>query len=286
MSTKTSDFIASEQLGEVDDWRLPDMGDGASILAQRQQSAYGRYPQHRKQQSTEIIEDVAQESVELKPMTAQELQELTQEAERDGFAKGHSEGLEQGREAGHREGFDKGLADAKTEANQILSRQVDQLMQIAESLLNPIGEQDQQLEHLVLDTVKELTRQLVKRELQTDSTQVLEAVRTAIDALPVGQDHVSIYLAKEDLALVEAYCAELGRDCAIKVDDSLTPGGCRVETAKSRVDYSIASRLHNLFDQFEQRQLASESLDEEKAKSGDASPSPPPQEDSEGEPRP
>jgi flagellar assembly protein FliH len=75
--------------------------------------------------------------------------------------------------------------------------------------------------------------------------------------LPVGSKNIRISLNPDDLAAVETYAAEQQLEWKFFGDVSLQPGGCRIDTQESRVDYSVSTRLQTLLEQFVTKQLAS-----------------------------
>ena len=97
---------------------------------------------------------------------------------------------------------------------------------------------------------------MVQREVQTDSSQILALVRNAIAALPVGSKNIRVCLNPDDLAAIETYAAEQQLEWKFFADEELLPGGCRIETPESRVNFSVSSRLQTLLEQFLTRQLA------------------------------
>ncbi len=266
MSYKSPNIIASEDLGEFDRWPLPEMGDAEKVLPSAEKEQKDRVAR-----SEEIIEEVdLDESLELSPITAEELQAITEAAEREGFTQGEKAGFEQGQKEGHEQGYQAGLDKAEQENQPILERQVSQLLQVAEALIDPISEQQQQLETTVLNYVTSLTKQLVERELLQDSSHILSVVKQAIAALPVGASHTVVCLNPDDLALVETFSAENNKDWKFRGDPQILPGGCRVLTDESLVDFTVESKLQAMFGQFLDRQLTSSSGDVEEVWGGEA----------------
>tara|TARA_B100000446_G_scaffold46105_3_gene42176 strand:- start:16033 stop:17178 length:1146 start_codon:yes stop_codon:yes gene_type:complete len=255
MSYKSPNIIASEDLGEFDVWQLPDMGDAEKVLPSAEKEQKDRVAR-----SDEIIEEVdLDESLELSPITAEELQAITEAAEKEGFTQGEKAGFEQGQKEGLEQGYQAGLEKAEQESRPVFEQQVSQLLQVAEALIDPISHQQQQLETTVLNYVTSLTRQLVERELLQDSSHILSVVKQAIAVLPVGARHTTVCLNPDDLALVETFSEEHGKDWAFRGDSQILPGGCRIQTDESLVDFTIESKLQAMFSQFLDRQLTSSS---------------------------
>ncbi len=259
MSYKSPNIIASEDLGEFDVWRLPDVGDATKVLPSAEKEQKDRVAR-----SDEIIEEVdLEESLELSPITAEELQAITEAAEKEGFIQGEKAGFEQGQKEGHEQGYQAGLEKAEQESRPVFEQQVAQLLQVAEALIDPISHQQQQLETTLLDYVTSLTRQLVERELLQDSSHILGVVKQAITALPVGSSHTTVCLNPDDLAVIETFSEENNKDWKFRGDPQILPGGCRIQTDESLVDFTIESKLQAMFGQFLDRQLTSSSDESE-----------------------
>lgn len=263
MTSKLPNRIALEDLKGVSTWALPNVGTAGKVLSSAEKEA-----RERHQRDQEIIEDVDDKDLPFAPMTAKELQAITEAAEKEGFNKGYQEGFTKGEQ----DGRERGLEQSKKQADQVLSTQVGQLLQIAEALVEPIAEQEQALEKLLLDYVLTLTAQLLERELQIDSTQVLGAVQKAIQALPVGATNIKVSVNPDDLALIETYAEETKKDWSFLADAQMLPGGCRIETEESLVDYTIEQRLEELSEQFLNKQLASVDYGEPEELQGDSEP--------------
>ncbi len=119
-----------------------------------------------------------------------------------------------------------------------------------------MAEQDDALEQMLVEMVSTLTRSLIARELLTDSSHILQLVQSALSALPIGANNLTLYLGPDDLAMVEAYAEEQRKDWQFIGDSSLLPGGCRLETRESRVDFSMETRLEALLEQFTSKELS------------------------------
>ncbi|GGY68373.1 flagellar assembly protein FliH [Cellvibrio zantedeschiae] len=243
--------IASENLGEVTSWMLPPVDDTGKVLSSAEKEARMRR-EKLLQQGKEKIETVEIPAQQKTGMTAQEMQEIFDAAEKDGFAQGHAEGLEKGRSDGYEAGRQQGLMEMRAQ----LTLEQQRFQSIANSLLNPLTAQDNDIENMLLDVICSLTQSVIQRELVTDSSHILELVKTAVEALPVGSKNIRISLNPDDLAVVETYAADQQLDWKFFGDIQLQPGGCRVETPESRVDFSVSQRLQTVLEQFLTGQLA------------------------------
>ena len=244
--------IPAEEVQDVRAWVIPPIADNGRVLSSAEKEARERREAllRGRKESIETIE--IPEPPKAPVVTAEELQAMFDEAEKDGFAQGHKEGLAKGTA----EGYEAGKQQALMELRPQLIAEQQRFQQLAQSLLDPIAEQQDDLEQMLLDIVCSLTQSVVQRELLTDSSQILDLVRLAIGALPVGAKNIRVTLNPDDLAAVETYAEEQQLDWKFMGDSKLQPGGCRIETPESRVDYSVSTRLQTVLEQFVTKQLA------------------------------
>lgn len=251
MEKKLPNRIAAEDVGEYRSWRVPLINDNGTVMPSAEKEARERKAQDMKRQG-ESIEDVDMPgATPKKGMTAQEMQEIIEAAEKDGFAQGHQEGFDKGMAEGYEAGQQKGLMEMR---QQLVAEQ-QRFQKLVQALLNPIAEQDNDLEKLLLDVICTLTESVVQRELIMDSSHIVTLVKAAVNALPVGSKNLRVCLNPDDLAAVETYAEEQQLNWQFVGDEQLAPGGCRIETSESRVDFSVEKRLQTVLTQFVNKQL-------------------------------
>ncbi|VVP09027.1 hypothetical protein PS865_03256 [Pseudomonas fluorescens] len=184
---------------------------------------------------------------EVQPLTLEELESIRQEAYNEGFA------------IGEKEGFHSTTLKVRQEAETALAAKIASLELLMANLFEPIAEQDTQIEKSLVDLVQHITKQVIKRELAIDSTQIEHVMRDALKLLPLGVENVRLYVNPQDFAQVKALRERHEETWRIVEDESLLPGGCRVETEHSRIDASVESRvtqvMAKLFDQLHEQAL-------------------------------
>ena len=251
MEKKLPNRIAAEDVGEYRAWRVPLINDNGTVMPSAEKEARERKAQDMKRQG-ESIEDVDMPgATPKKGMTAQEMQDIIEAAEKDGFAQGHQEGFDKGMAEGYEAGQQKGLMEMR---QQLVTEQ-QRFQKLAQAILNPVAEQDNDLEKLLLDVICTLTESVVQRELIIDSSHIVTLVKTAVNTLPVGSKNLRVCLNPDDLAAVETYAEEQQLNWQFVGDQQLPPGGCRIETSESRVDFSVEKRLQTVLTQFVNKQL-------------------------------
>jgi flagellar assembly protein FliH len=244
-------IIDSEQANSAKTWAIPPIVDADKILSSAEKEAKERRERLLKR-SKETIETVDVPSMPKGGISAKQMQAVMDSVENDGFKQGHKEGFAKG----HTEGYEAGRLQALTEMRAELDDEKKRFAQITEFLLNPMEEQDQQLEHMLLDIICTLTQSVIQRELLTDSSVIVDLIKTAVNVLPVGSHHIRIYLNPADITLADTYAKEQQLEWQFVADTTLSPGGCRVETPESRVDFSVSSRLQTVLEKFITKQLA------------------------------
>ncbi|MBA1200843.1 flagellar assembly protein FliH [Pseudomonas capeferrum] len=235
MSTKehSSDLIRADQLRGVDVWAMP---------------SFDPQPEPVPEPEPEVVEEIEEVPLEeVQPLTLEELEAIRQEAYNEGFA------------TGEREGFHSTQLKVRQEAETALAARLDSLDQLMKHLLDPIAEQDSQIEKGMIHLVSHVARQVIGRDLRIDSSRITQVLREALKLLPMGADNIRIHLNPQDFELVKALRERHEEQWKLLEDESLLPGGCRIETAHSRIDATVETRIEQaisqIFDQLHDQAL-------------------------------
>jgi flagellar assembly protein FliH len=145
-------------------------------------------------------------------------------------------------------GYQAGLAKAQAESQvslDALAARVKQLDSILELLGQPLAQLDAEVEKELLHLALAVGKQLARRELRIDPTQVIGIIRESLAQLPASARDVRIHLHPEDAATVRERLAEPTNERAwtIVEDPTLTRGGCIVRTETSQIDVRVESRV-------------------------------------------
>ena len=230
-----SDVIRAKDVSVFDRWALPSFDPEGEDLEALQADA-----DPVEVEELGHSEDVPVE--EVKPLTLDELEAIRQEAYNEGFS------------TGEKDGFHAGQLKARQEAEAALAPKLDSLEQLMTQLLEPIADQDRNLEHAMVTLVSQLAREVIQRDLQIDSSQIRQVLRDALKLLPMGANNVRIQINPQDFELVKAMRERHEETWRIVEDSDLLPGGCRIETEQSRIDASVETRLSQAINQlFEQQ---------------------------------
>ncbi|WP_111640536.1 flagellar assembly protein FliH [Marinimicrobium alkaliphilum] len=259
---KPANRIPAEDAADYRSWHLPLIDDNGKVLSSAEKEARDR-AQAKVRQQAEKVEEAELDQGSSAGISAQELGAIVEQAEKEGFEQGREAGFEKGQAEGYEAGQQQGLMEMR---QQLVAEQ-QRFAQLAEALLKPLQEQDDDLEKVLVDTLCTLTRSVVQRELQTDSGEIVSLVRHAIDALPAGADNLQITLNPDDLASVEDYAEEHKLEWRFSANADMLPGGCEVRSAISRVDYSAERRLAEVLEQFANKQFSLPESDTQDAES-------------------
>jgi flagellar assembly protein FliH len=154
-------------------------------------------------------------------------------------------GLADLQEEAYKEAFQQGLAEGREAGRVEIRAQVERLSGMFYDLAKPFEVLDAEVERELLTLAMALARQIVRRELKSDPTQIIGIIREAIAALPVAARDVRVHLHPEDAAIVAENLAPTMSDRAwtIVEDPVMARGGCQVTTVTSRIDARLETRL-------------------------------------------
>jgi flagellar assembly protein FliH len=154
-------------------------------------------------------------------------------------------GLADLQDEAYKEAFEQGLREGREAGRAEVRVQVERLSGLFHDLAKPFELLDAEVERELLSLAMALARQIVRRELKTDPTQIIGIIRDAIAALPVAARDVRVHLHPEDATIVRENLAptESERAWAIIEDPVMARGGCQITTATSRIDARLETRL-------------------------------------------
>jgi flagellar assembly protein FliH len=209
--------IPADQSRDFSNWTLPDVESGAATAAPA-----ARDPGNQ---------------VVARALTARQLEEITNQAQREG----HAQGLAEGRAAGHAQGLEEGRAAARQE----LAVQAGQLQQAIAQLLEPIAAQQEEIEQALTQLALDIARAVLDRTPALSAAEILPVVRRAVRELPAGARNITVLLHPQQVELLREN-AEWPASWQLQADSRLDLGGCKVVTEQSLVDYSVELRFRQV----------------------------------------
>ena len=138
-------------------------------------------------------------------------------------------------------GYEEGLKKAEDE----LAEYKSSLINILNGLLNPLKEFDKEVIDAVANLSISVSKQIIRRELQISSEQVVSIVREAIKMLPLEKSHLTIHLNAKDINIVRNVFNndDLTESYSLVEDPSIERGGCKLATENSMIDATIDSQI-------------------------------------------
>jgi flagellar assembly protein FliH len=242
-------------------WNLPDVTSTVVLSSAEKEARERRDRRFRKPKKTGPVDIAAGESIEIvetieetfKPLTAEQLQVITEAAQKEGYDAGYEKGIETGCVEGEKRGLATGLENGDIK----VAERVERVERVIEALLIPLQTERKKLEILMVDMICQLTEAVVLREIEMDSSQVIKLVDDALNAVPTGSDKFSLYLAEQDIALVESHLNDQSdKQFKYYSDENILPGGCRLETKNSTVSNTVEQRLKKVIDDFTHKRIA------------------------------
>lgn len=179
-------------------------------------------PKKSKAQQQKAAEEVPA----VKLPTAEEVEQIYQQARDDGLKKGQEDGYQ----AGFKEGQKKALGEAQ------------RLAKAAGKLDQALGALDGTVADELLTLAVELAREVVRKEITARPEVLLDVVREALAQLP--HQHAAIYLHPDDASLLRSYLGDQLTHAGHRIheDFKLTRGDCVLEAGGSQVDATVAMR--------------------------------------------
>ena len=168
-----------------------------------------------------------------------ELERLRLEAELNGedeLERLHRDAWAQGHAEGHSAGLAAGLAAASVHA--------EHLRALAMTLPDALRRAETEIADAVLTLAFDVARQVIHRTLAVEPDWVLSLVQDLLHTEPALQGEPRLLLHPDDVTLVKnALGYELQTaGWQVRADDTMTRGGCRVQSSSGELDASLETR--------------------------------------------
>lgn len=149
------------------------------------------------------------------------------------------------RQKAMREGFEEGRRAGLEAARKDVATRAQALEKALDALSRPFEELEQRFLEEVVELVRAVARQLLRREMRLDPTHIVGVVREGLAALPMASADIVVRMHPEDAAVMRECLATDGseRSWRIETDPIMERGGCIVVTPQSQVDGRLETRL-------------------------------------------
>lgn len=253
-----------DQSEQIKHWHTPDLTADARSQDTRTNALNMQRPETRI-----TADDEAEEALEIKPLTADDIEQMRQAAHDEGILQGKEEGFargySEGREQGHADGLKQGLAEGKKQGLADGTTEIDtlraELSVLLDQLQQPLAKIDNRVEQELVQLALAMAKSVINVEVTTNSNVILQALQEAISALPLQTNMMVIKLNPADVARVKQHYGETEiaeRGWQLRSEPLVAQGGCLVESNSSSVDRSINQRIHSSLEHFLQLAEAAE----------------------------
>lgn len=145
-------------------------------------------------------------------------------------------------EEGRKQGYQAGLVE--------IQQEVKKLAGMFNFLRQPLATLDEEVEQQLTELALTVVRLVLKKECTSDPATVQAIIHEALEFLPVNTRNVRVRLNPKDIALLE----QAGLDMAAQewrsiADNTVSQGGCLVESDTSHIDASLETRVQQVVDQ-------------------------------------
>jgi flagellar assembly protein FliH len=144
--------------------------------------------------------------------------------------------------------YEAGMARARAEMSAKLTavdERIKRLDAALQLLARPFQQLDADIESELAQLALSVGKQLARRELHIEPTQVIAILRESLALLPIAAREVRVHLHPEDAATVREHLTTPGADRAwtIVEDPTLSRGGCVIHSQSSRIDARLEARI-------------------------------------------
>lgn len=183
----------------------------------------------------------------IKPLTAQDIENIRKQAYDAGFEegrkagleKGHKEGFTAGKAEGHNLGLEQGLAAGQSQINATVAK----LETLLSEFVAPLSKQQTLVEEAMLNVSMAVARAVIHRELSLDSSSIQQAIHTILNNLPKADKGFSLKINSKDEAYIAPILNRYDAAISLKLDDTVTQGGCVLNSSSQLIDYTIEKRF-------------------------------------------
>ena len=234
------DAVPEELPTVVEPWLLPEFEANHIVSPEVNTPSQAGFSQ---QTTGSHQNNVARQGVH-RAMSAEQLAQIKLQAEQEGFQQGRASGYEKG----YIEGEQRAKAIVEQLASEQLAAQQASLSSLISEIVNPLAKQRCALKQTLTELVEAISQQLCERELLADNSSIASVVGLAIDALPVTETDLTLFLHPKDLATLESMTGFVQPEWQLCARDSLQLGDCLIESENSLVDFRRSTRFQTILD--------------------------------------
>ena len=116
-----------------------------------------------------------------------------------------------------------------------------------------LNEEDYKLEQTLLQLVQQIAKAVIQQELSLDPGILMRVIREALAAMPSNQDRICIRVNPADKTLLDEAIQQGGENWRAIVDESISQGGCFIETDQCEADCTLEERMQRILAQLQEQ---------------------------------
>lgn len=240
--SKITETDSTDKFTDAVTWLLPEIkGIPAQKNAKREQTIDIDDVKLFEERIKKQIESIKKEKDNPTYLTVKQIEEVQKQAYDEAYKAAYEKGIAES---------EKYLEEKLQEERKELKNKAAQLQQCFNTLTHPLHDIDLEVEQKLTDIVFYFCKQLLGHELNVDSSHMLRLVQQSVASLPVAQRNIIVKLNPSDIELLKEGDVDItDQDWKVEIDESITKGGCIINTATSSVDLGIENRIKKLTQQ-------------------------------------
>lgn len=157
-----------------------------------------------------------------------------------------------------------GYEDGLKQGQQTLNEYKQTFESVFSSLDNALKEIDQDVIQAITQLAVSISKQIIRRELQINSEQVVSVVKESIKLLPLEKSRLIIHLNPSDISVVQKVFNQddIVHSYSLVEDPTVQRGGCKLATDESIIDATIDSQVAQIAAKLLGSQRATDRSDE------------------------
>ena len=151
--------------------------------------------------------------------------------------------------AGTHSSYDKKLKNGYEDGLKQAKVTLDEYHQTFQEIFTSFDDALKLIDEEIISSITQLaisiSKQIIRRELQINSEQVVSVVREAIKLLPLDKSRLVIHMNPNDLNIIQKVFNQddLEHSYSLVEDPSIQRGGCKLATDDSIIDATIDSQI-------------------------------------------
>ena len=201
------------------------------------------------------------EDEEILPPTAEEIEAIRQSAYEEGYNEGKQTGFDEGKAAGFEEGkpegYEAGLQSGMEEGRNAAAEEMAVLAQtwasLADNLVAPLSQLNDDTRKQLVKLAVSLARAVIRTEVQTSETVILQALAEGLKALPITESQFHISMHPDDIHIIRSHYGEdviTQKGWQLIEAPAMSRGGCDITTRENAVDVSVERRCRDVLSRF------------------------------------